>query len=136
DRRRKELLLVRDRMGIKPVYYYTNGKFLVFASEIKALLEHPDVPRELDHQALDMYLALRYVPGPRTMFRNVFKLQPGHLLVAGSNGIRIRKYWDIRYQQSNQSEAEWRRQFESLIDESVRLRLISDVPLGVFLSGG
>ena len=136
DRRCKQLLLARDRLGIKPVYYYTNGESLMFASEIKALLEHPAVPREIDRQALDLYLALRYVPGPRTMFRNIFKLQPGHLMVAGSNGIRVRKYWDIRYREPEQSEAEWRRQFESLISESVRLRLISEVPLGVFLSGG
>ncbi|MGH9203056.1 MAG: asparagine synthetase B family protein, partial [Vicinamibacterales bacterium] len=80
DRRQKRLLLVRDRLGIKPVYYYLGEDFIAFASEIKALLELPEIPREVEREALDLYLSLRYVPGPRTMFKNIFKLQPGHLL--------------------------------------------------------
>ena len=86
---------MRDRLGIKPVYYYAGKDFFVFASEIKSLLQHPEVPREVDRQALDLYLALRYVPGPRTMFKNIFKLQPGHRLTVDENGIRITKYWDL-----------------------------------------
>src|SRR6185369_15377997 len=87
DRAKRRLLLARDRLGIKPIYYYTNGRFLAIASEVKALLEISEVPREVDPAALDMYLALRYVPGPRTMFKNIYRLQPGHRLVADDRGI-------------------------------------------------
>src|SRR5262249_60393902 len=97
DRRRKRLLLVRDRLGIKPLYYYVGEDFFVFASEIKAVLQHPRVPREVDHQALDLYLALRYVPGPKTMFKDIFKLQPGHWMTVDAGGLRFGKYWDIEY---------------------------------------
>src|SRR5215475_1348027 len=133
DRRQKRLLLVRDRLGIKPVYYYTGKDFFVFASEIKSLLQHPQVPREVDRQALDLYLALRYVPGPRTMFKNIFKLQPGHRLTVDHNGVRIAKYWDLNYDSPCNIDFE---EFQHLLEESVRLRLIAEVPLGVFLSGG
>src|SRR5437870_310330 len=133
DRRRKRLLLVRDRLGIKPVYYYEGKDFFVFASEIKSLLQHPDVPREVDPQAVDQYLALRYVPGPRTMFKNIFKLQPGHWMTVDANGTKIGKYWDLEYSSDRKVDLE---EFQHLLEESVRLRLISEVPLGVFLSGG
>jgi asparagine synthase (glutamine-hydrolysing) len=133
DRRRRRLLLVRDRLGIKPVYYYAGTDFFVFASEIKSLLQHPKVPREVDRQALDLYLTLRYVPGPRTMFRNIFKLQPGHFLTLDDHGIRICKYWDFDYRARRAVDLE---EFQHLLEESVRLRLIAEVPLGVFLSGG
>src|SRR5438132_451647 len=133
DRRRKQLLLVRDRLGIKPVYYYAGKDFFIFASEIKSLLQHPGVPREVDRQAVDLYLALRYVPGPRTMFKNIFKLQPGHSMTVDEKGIKIRKYWDIDYRNDRKLDLE---EFQHLLEESVRLRLISEVPLGVFLSGG
>ena len=136
DRRQRRLLLARDRMGIKPLYYYCSGRFLAFASEIKALLEIPDVPCDLDPEAFDQYLSLRYVPGPRTMFRNIFCLPPGHTLVADRSGIRIQKYWDVTYSQQPASASEAVDQFRHLLEESVRLRLIADVPLGVALSGG
>src|SRR5215475_1439739 len=133
DRRRKRLLLVRDRLGIKPVYYYASKDFVVFASEIKSLLQHPGVPRQVDRHAVDLYLSLRYVPGPRTMFKNIYKLQPGHWLTADGNGIRTGKYWDINYDSPRGIDQD---EFRHLLEESVRLRLISEVPLGVFLSGG
>src|SRR5437762_904817 len=133
DRRQKRLLLVRDRLGIKPVYYYAGKDFFVFGSEIKSLLEHPRVPREVDRQSLDLFLALRYVPGPRTMFKNIFKLQPGHWLTVDPNGVRITKYWDLNYDSRRNIDLE---EFQHLLEESVRLRLIAEVPLGVFLSGG
>src|SRR6267142_289404 len=136
DRRRRRLLLVRDRLGIKPVYYYAGPDFFVFASEIKSLLEHPRVPREVDPQALDLYLALRYVPGPRTMFKNIFKLQPGHWMTVDETGTKIGKYWDVSYETRDVNPAQCLEEFAHLLEESVRLRLIADVPLGVFLSGG
>jgi asparagine synthase (glutamine-hydrolysing) len=133
DRRRRRLTLVRDRLGIKPVYYYAGKDFLVFGSEIKSLLRHPGVPREVDPEAVDLYLSLRYVPGPRTMFKGIFKLQPGHALTADEGGVKIRKYWDLKYTSDRRIDLE---EFRNLLEESVRLRLISEVPLGVFLSGG
>jgi asparagine synthase (glutamine-hydrolysing) len=136
DRRRKHLLLVRDRLGIKPLYYYAGKDFFIFASEIKSLLHHPGVPREVDHQALDLYLALRYVPGPQTMFKNIFKLQPGHWMTVDSDGIKSGKYWDLQYNVVTNSRRSALEEFRHLLEESVRLRLIAEVPLGVFLSGG
>ena len=137
DRRHRRLLLARDRMGIKPLYYYRGADFFVFASEIKSLLQHPKVPKEIDVHALDLYLALRYIPGPRTIFKNISKLQPAHLLVVDENGVHTRRYWDVDYGQTNRlSDAACLEKFEALFEESVRLRLISEVPLGIFLSGG
>ncbi len=137
DQRQRRLLIARDRLGIKPVYYYRDGRFLCFASEVKALLEIASVPRELDPEALDMYLSLRYVPGPRTMFKNIFRLQPGHILVVDDTGVRTKKYWDIDYAEIEpRSPEHLLNRFNELLEESVRLRLMAEVPLGVFLSGG
>jgi asparagine synthase (glutamine-hydrolysing) len=136
DRRRRRLFIARDRMGIKPLYYHAGPGFLAFASEIKSLLQHPGVPRELDVQALDLYLTLRYVPGPRTMFKGIYKLEPGHTMSLDKNGLQIRRYWDIQYSEKPRSDGEAIEEFRSLFAESVKLRLISEVPLGVFLSGG
>src|SRR5207244_961220 len=121
----------------KPIYYYRDGRFLAFASEIKSLLEIDSIPREVDPTALDLYLSLRYVPGPRTMFKNIFRLQPGHTLVAADVGIRIKKYWDIEYPDPEPRSPEYLlERFSDLLEDSVRMRLVSEVPLGVFLSGG
>jgi asparagine synthase (glutamine-hydrolysing) len=137
DRRARRLFLARDRLGVKPVYYYRDSRFFAFASEIKALLEIPSIPREVSPEALDLYLSLRYVPGPRTMFKNIFRLPPGHFLEADEAGIRIKQYWDIDYSASEpQAPADLLDRFRDLLDESVRMRLIAEVPLGVFLSGG
>ena len=137
DGAKQRLLLARDRLGVKPVYYYRDRHFLAFASEIKSLLEIRSIPREVDPDAFDMYLSLRYVPGPRTMFKNIFRLQPGHVLVADDSGIRITKYWDIDYPDPEPHSPEFLlERFRELLDESVRMRLLSEVPLGVFLSGG
>ena len=132
DRPKQRLLIARDRLGVKPLYYYHCGDFLAFASEIKALLEIPAIARSVDPDALDDYLSLRYVPGPRTMFRNIFRLQPGHTLVVENGQIQVSQYWDVRYGEPQRSPEE----FAHLLEESVRLRLIADVPLGLFLSGG
>ena len=137
DRGKRRLLLARDRLGVKPIYYYRNDRFLAFASEIKSLLEIDSIPREVDPESLDMYLSLRYVPGPRTMFKNIFRLQPGHILVADDGGVRTAKYWDITYPDQEPRSPEYLlSRFRELLEESVRMRLISEVPLGVFLSGG
>ncbi len=138
DAKRHRLLLARDRLGIKPLYYTeTNGSFL-FASEVKALLEHPDVHAAPDLQALDLYLSFRYVPGPDTLFRSIKKLPPGHLLTVEDGRVTVHRFWELvlgDYQPGvNLEEAV--EEFGRLFRETVRRHLISDVPVGMLLSGG
>jgi asparagine synthase (glutamine-hydrolysing) len=136
DARERRLFLARDRLGIKPLYYWSDANKLVFGSELKALMLHPDVPRQIDLAALDLFLTLEYIPAPRTIYEGVYKLLPGHLLVVEKGRLKITQYWDVPYDPIRQSEAECGEILSGLIKESVRLRLISDVPLGAFLSGG
>lgn len=137
DARRRTLLLARDRLGIKPLYYTLAGDRLTFASEIKALLLCPWVERRLDLEALDEYLTYKYVPAPRTMFQGVRKLPAGSMLVCTPGGVREETYWDLPSSPAPaRSAREWEEGLEALLRESVRLHLVSDVPLGVFLSGG
>ena len=136
DARKRRLVLIRDRVGIKPLYYWANHSKLVFASELKALIVHPDVPRKINLAALDIFLTLEYVPAPHTIYEGIFKLLPGHILTVENGNVKIRQYWDIPYQPVSQNETECAEALSSLIDEAVRIRLMSDVPLGAFLSGG
>jgi asparagine synthase (glutamine-hydrolysing) len=139
DARARRMLLARDRLGIKPLYYSTlDGRGLAFGSEIKAVLEHPGVSREWRFDALDAYLALQYVPTPLTIFSDVRKLPPAHRLVAEDGQVRIERYWSLEFGAPSvfRREDEYLEQLDSLLHEAVRLRLISDVPLGAFLSGG
>ncbi len=136
DARRRQLFVARYRVGIKPLYYTVQEGTFVFASEIKALLQWPGIRREIDPVALRQYLRLHYVPGPRTMFRHIFKLQPGHTLTLLQDKITVREYWDLPLDGAEISAAGAVEQFRQLLEESVRMHLISDVPLGVFLSGG
>jgi asparagine synthase (glutamine-hydrolysing) len=141
DARRRRLLLVRDRLGIKPLYWALAGGDLVFASEAKALFAFPDVKRALHRARVPDYFALRYVPGPDTLFEGVQKLQPGHLLAFEGGAVRVRRYWDVPVEAAV-DEARPRDPVEEgealaqLLLESVRLRLMAEVPVGVFLSGG
>jgi asparagine synthase (glutamine-hydrolysing) len=136
DARERRLFLARDRLGIKPLYYWSGADKLVFGSELKALILHPEVPRQVDLTALDIFLTLEYIPAPRTIYEGVFKLLPGHRLVVENGELKATQYWDVPYQPISQSEAECAEILSGLIKESVRLRLVSDVPLGAFLSGG
>jgi asparagine synthase (glutamine-hydrolysing) len=136
DRRRRRLLVARDRLGVKPVYYYVADDFVAFASEVKALLELFEIPREVDPQALELYLALRYVPGPGTMFKGIQKLQPGYRLIADAHGVHVERYWDLRFHEERATDAQHLERFTALFEDSVRLRMIAEVPVGVFLSGG
>jgi asparagine synthase (glutamine-hydrolysing) len=138
DERARRLLLVRDRVGVKPLYYSATASGVTFGSEIKSLLEDPDVPRDWCAEALDAYLTLQYVPCPQTMFRAVRKLPPGHLLIAEGGRVSVKRYWDLTFTGEGQAarEDEYLEQLDALVSESVRLRLVSDVPLGAFLSGG
>ena len=142
DGRCDRLWLVRDRLGIKPLVYYWDGQQFLFASEIKALLCDPAVSRDIDPEALDLYLTLNYIPAPWTIFKNIRKLLPGHYLFLENGSVTTESYWDIpapektpeeeAQQNGNTPEARLR----TLLEESVTRRLISDVPLGAFLSGG
>ena len=137
DRRREQLLLARDRMGEKPLYYAQAGGWLVWGSELRALLAHPAVGRELDPQGVARYLAFDFVPDPHSMIRGVRKLAPGEALVAGHDEIAIARYWDLRFRPDHTaSERDWIERIRARVDETVRSRLVSDVPLGCLLSGG
>jgi asparagine synthase (glutamine-hydrolysing) len=137
DAQRERLLLARDRLGIKPLYYADVNGTLIFGSEIKSILQHPAISAELDSDALSNFLSLKYVPSPQTMFRGIHALPPGFLLTCDRNGVRLRRYWDLSFSfQTSASEAECAEQLEALLRESVLLHLQSDVPFGAFLSGG
>ena len=138
DDKERELFIARDRVGKKPLYYtITRDGTFVFGSEIKSILEHPEVEREIDLEALDAYFTLGYVPDPLSIFRDIRKLPPGHYLTFSSRGLKIQQYWDFDFQPSaSQNPDDYLDELRSLLNDSVRLRLISDVPLGAFLSGG
>lgn len=138
DERRKSLVLARDRIGKKPLYYLQDSKRLIFGSELKALLEVPGISRDMDCQALDAYLSFGYVPSPMSIFQNIRKLSPGHMAVCSPKEFKTWRYWnlDMDAQQDPGSEEQVLEELGSAFDEAVRLRLISDVPLGAFLSGG
>ncbi|HVE15827.1 MAG TPA: asparagine synthase (glutamine-hydrolyzing), partial [Chthoniobacterales bacterium] len=137
DGRRKRLLLARDRLGKKPIYYSWDGRRLVFGSEIKALWNAGGLSKEMDLEALSDYFSYLYVPAPKTIYKHIKKLRPAHYLVIDKSGIRETPYWDIRFDETRQlSEAEWCDEFLSEYRTAVKSRLMSDVPLGAFLSGG
>ena len=138
DDKTHELYIARDRVGKKPLYYtVTPGQTLVFGSEIKSILEHPDVQREINLEAVDAYLTLGYVPDPLTIFRDIHKLPPGHYLTFSNGRVRTEQYWDFKFEPAESRKPEdYLDELRALLNESVRLRLISDVPLGAFLSGG
>ncbi len=137
DRRRRVLFGARDRMGIKPFYYYRNAKRFAFASELKALLEVPDIPRTIDPAALAEFLRHRYVIAPRTILKDVFKLPPGHSILVSETGVEVKRYWEIPVAAPRRvSERDAIEEFRALLEETLRMHLISDVPLGAFLSGG
>jgi len=137
DTRSKTLLLARDRIGIKPLYYAQTEDRLYFGSEMKSLLEAPDVPRELDVDALDHYLSFLYTPRDGSIFRAVRKLPPGHLLSWHDGRLSIEQYWSIPADETFAgSEDEAIERLRAVLSDAVRSHLISDVPLGAFLSGG
>lgn len=144
DHRRGELLLARDRMGQKPLFYrHLNGQ-LLFASEMKALLQVPGVTREVDPEAVDLFLTYQYVPHPRSIIQGVHKLPPGHVAVFANDRVSLSRYWSAPYAQTQQTQVEvttwpvkkWQSELRETLTEAVRLRMRSDVPVGAFLSGG
>lgn len=137
DANQRKLLLARDRLGIKPLYYYSDQNSLIFASEIKAIMASGYLKPEVNLGAIDAYLTLGYVPGPETFFKNIYKLLPGHILYTRNGHIRFEEYWDFDNVSSHvMSESECCERIRELLHECVGMRLMSDVPLGAFLSGG
>src|SRR5262245_53002360 len=139
DGRRQRLLLARDRLGIKPLYVYRDSEKVLFGSEIKALLADSSLARELDVEALEDYLAFGMVPGPRSIFRNVEKVQPAHVLAVQRGGApeSPRRYWQLRLEPDPRPSAEeWQETIRAKLTETVKAHLIADVPVGAFLSGG
>jgi asparagine synthase (glutamine-hydrolysing) len=137
DENEERLVLARDRIGIKPLYWTRlGGGNIAFASEIKALLEHPEVDRKVDEHALCDYLSLFYVPTPRTLFDGIFKLEPGTLMIWKDGEIRQEKYWRLPVERTGVKDSgRALERFFELLDESVRLRMRSDVPVGAYLNG-
>jgi asparagine synthase (glutamine-hydrolysing) len=139
DRKRRRLLLARDRLGIKPLYFYRDRDKLLFASEIKAILAYPAIRRQVDVASLEDYLTFGMVAGPRSIFRNIEKLPPAHVLIVRAEQLdqTPRCYWRLRIEPDLRPSAqEWQEAIRAKIDEAVRLHLIADVPVGAFLSGG
>lgn len=132
----RRLVLVRDRMGIKPLYLYRQGRDLHFGSELKAIFGHPAVRRNLDLNGLQYYLSLNYIPHPYTLARGVEKLKPGCWLEWRDGAERIEPYWRLRFRESPRSLGEAKEELDGLLRHSIREHLISDVPLGVWASGG
>lgn len=138
DDRNARLVLCRDRLGIKPLYYATFDNSLIFASEIKSILRYPGIEKTVDMSQLHEQLIFRYIAGEGTLFAGIKKILPGHLIVAGDDGWKIIKYWDVdpSTEKSSINEESASDQLIDLLRESVQLRLMSDVPLGTFCSGG
>jgi asparagine synthase (glutamine-hydrolysing) len=139
DVQEKTLFLARDRLGKKPLYYRATAQELQFASELKAIMADPATPREIDAVALGQYLMYGYIPAPRTIYRGIAKLPPGHCAwvnLARPQEIRLRRYWEAPAGTEAPERRDWQEEFEAELAEAVRLRLISDVPLGAFASGG
>ena len=136
DSIKKILFLARDRVGVKPIYYLFDGKKFIFASEIKAILADRTIPREVDPVAFHEYFSFRYNPGAQTIFKGIKKLLPGHILLLRDGSIETKQYWDISERKTEKSEDFLIRELRELLSNCVESRQISDVPLGVFLSGG
>lgn len=137
DLRKNVMMLARDRVGKKPLYYADVGGRLIFGSELKAVIENPAVPRVMDEEALADYFSFQYIPAPKTIFRHVRKLRAGHYLIASAGGVREHQYWDLDFtEREDRDEETWSEMILESLTEAVDSRLISEVPLGAFLSGG
>jgi asparagine synthase (glutamine-hydrolysing) len=136
DQKRQALFLARDRLGIKPLYYFVDAQRLLFGSEIKAILSHDDVPRELDFAALDSFLTFEYVGGPQSIFKAIKKLPAGHTMTVTPQGVAVARYWDVAQTAGDEDETAYCERLSTTLKSAVQYRLLSDVPLGALLSGG
>jgi asparagine synthase (glutamine-hydrolysing) len=136
DGKRERLFLARDRLGVKPLYYYHDEQQLIFGSELKALTVSPALARRVNLKALDNFLTFEYIPAPLSIFENVFKLPQAHYLLWESGRITIKPYWQLTYQAATGGEDELAERLRLLLQDATKIRLMSEVPLGAFLSGG
>lgn len=140
DSRKKQLFCARDRFGIKPFYYYTDKEKFVFGSEIKTILKAENIDKTISYEGLDSYFAFGYITSDLSIYKNIKKLQPGHYLLLSFKdevSIEIEKYWEILFEPDySKTEDQWCQELENCLSETVKLHMISDVPLGAFLSGG
>lgn len=141
DKRQETVYLVRDRMGVKPLYYYYDGFNLTFASELKAIMKYPEFKKEIDFGALAKYFACQYIPAPQTIFKNTYKLEPGSVLTYHNGSVEKSQYWNLaskfkKRQLTDFGQLYYQDLIEALLDDSIKRRLIADVPVGTFLSGG
>lgn len=137
DKHKQELFLARDRLGKKPLYYYHDEKRFIFASEIKSILEIETVPKQIRHDAIYDFFVYQYVPESKSIFKNIDKLKPGHYLTINKDGVDVKQYWDVTFKDlCTSSEDEIADGLLDVIDTCTKQRMISDVPLGAFLSGG
>src|SRR3989338_4753996 len=140
DREKEELFLVRDRFGIKPLYYAYKDQQIIFASEIKSILLHPKISKKINEMSVSNYFSFRYIPGEETIYQEIRKLPPGHYLQFKKGHLDVRPYWNLfepvskSVQQESLSSQQER--FNFLFQDAVQKCLISDVPVGLFLSGG
>jgi len=136
----KKLVLVRDRVGVKPLYYYFDGKTFIFSSEIKAILKHPNFEKTVDSKSTILFFQLGFIPTPYSIFKNTYKLETGSILEFQNGKIKVEKFWDyldfIKLPKIKKSEKEIEKELEVLLEESFNLRMVADVDVGVFLSGG
>ncbi len=137
DKKKQLLFLARDRIGILPLYYYFDGEKFIFSSELKAIMQS-GIKKEIDNDALNYYIAYRYTPRKQSILKNTYKLEPGHYLVYDlkKNTIKIEKYWDVQFTNEITDEQEAKYLIQTQLEKSVKDRLIADVPVGAFLSGG
>ncbi len=137
DSKKQILFAARDRMGVKPFNYYIDNEKFLWGSEIKSILEHENVDKTIDNLALSDYFSFMSIPAPKTIYKKIRKLEPGHRLIISGTDIKNEKYWDLKAETNNyKSDGYYLDKFESLFADAVNLRMISDVPLGAFLSGG
>lgn len=135
DEEERKLILARDHVGVKPLYYYHKDSTFIFSSEIKAILKH-DIPRSINKDALNMYFRMLYVPSPYTMWDNIFKVQPGHYLTVQDGQLEIERYWHIEDLPPIEDRSYVQSEISRLLHDSIKMQTVSDRPVGVFLSGG
>lgn len=137
DKTKQELFIARDRLGKKPLYYFSDKGRFAFGSEIKAILALQDIPREIRLDAVHDFFAYQYVPDPKSIFKHIHKLPPAHYLILDKNGFSIKEYWDLSFKHvTGDSEETNKQKLKTLLEKVTKQRMISDVPLGAFLSGG
>ncbi len=136
DDNKKELIIARDRFGIKPIYYYKDDSSFIFASEIKAIIKNPDIPRNINFESFSNYFIYRYIPCPNTIWKNIYKLPPAHYLILKNNQIDIKKYWSLNASSNEIDTYAAINKVNDLISTSVKEHLQADIPVGTFLSGG